>query len=119
VDVSAPAVGIYSAYYDLANTTGYAYMTGTSMASPFVTGLAGLVLSRKPQLHANQVTALIEQTSFDLGAKGKDLYFGHGRVDAYRALVAANDGIVPTPNDEDPNGGTQSHSVFLPAVSTD
>jgi type VII secretion-associated serine protease mycosin len=117
VDVSAPAVSIYSAYNDLAHTTGYAYMSGTSMASPFVAGLAGLVLSRKPQLHADQVTELIEQTTTDLGAKGKDVYYGHGRVDAYRALVAANDGVTPAPDDPD-DDDTKTHSIYLPVLST-
>jgi subtilisin family serine protease len=113
-------VSIYSAYHDLENSTGYAYMSGTSMASPFVAGLAGLVLSRKPQLHADQVVRLIEQSTTDLGTKGKDEYFGYGRVDAYRALVAANDGIAPTPDDPgDDNNGAKAHSVFLPIIEAD
>ena len=72
IDVSAPAVNIYSSYYDLVNTSGYAYMSGTSMASPFVSGLVGLILSRRPELTVDEVTDLLAKTAKDLGDPGRD-----------------------------------------------
>jgi subtilisin family serine protease len=115
IDVSAPAVNIYSSYYDLVNTSGYAYMSGTSMASPFVTGLVGLVLSRRPELTVDEVTDLLAKTAKDLGDPGRDPLYGFGRVDAHKALVAANDGIDPAVQDPD---GDVAHppAVYLPAV---
>ncbi len=115
IDVSAPAVNIYSSYYDLVNTSGYAYMSGTSMASPFVTGLVGLILSRRPELTVDEVTDLLVKTAKDLGDPGRDPLYGFGRVDAHQALVAANDGIDPAV--QDPDGGVaHPPAVYLPAV---
>jgi thermitase len=116
IDVSAPSVNIYSSYYDLVNTSGYAYMSGTSMASPFVTGLAGLILSRRPELTIAEVTDLITQTAKDLGDPGRDPLYGYGRIDAYRALVAVNDGIDPTLQDPADGDGTRPPALYLPAV---
>lgn len=111
VDVVAPGVNIYSAYHDLGNTTGYAYMTGTSMATPFVSGLAGLVLSRKPELTGAEVAEMITGHVVDLGATGKDKEYGHGRIDVYATMVAANDGVEP----RSPGGGAVAQ-LFMPMV---
>jgi len=104
IDVAAPGDGVYSTYHNFVTTGGYAYMTGTSMASPFVSGLAGLVISRKPDMAAADVAALITGNADDLGTAGKDAYFGYGRINAYRTMVAANDGVEPPPDDPDPYG---------------
>jgi len=64
---------------------GYDRYTGTSMSSPNVAGLAGL-LAR--QGRPNQVIrARIQRTAEDLGPKGKDANYGHGRIDAARATL--------------------------------
>ncbi len=124
VDVCAPAVSIYSTYYSLQDTSGYAYMSGTSMASPFVSGLAGLLLSRRPDLTVAELTDLLTSTAVDLGDPGKDKLFGYGRVDAYAALLAANDGVTPEPADpptdaptNPPSGGaTKGSDLYLPVI---
>lgn len=116
IDVSAPAVNIYSSYYDLVNTSGYAYMSGTSMASPFVSGLAALIRSRRPELTVEEVTNLIAETAKDLGDPGRDSLYGSGRVDAHQALVAANDGIDPALQDPADGGAGRPPAVYLPAV---
>ena len=67
---------------------GYGYMSGTSMATPHVAGLAALILSRNPTLTPDQVRAVIESTADDLGPTGKDIYYGDGRINAARALAA-------------------------------
>ena len=116
IDVAAPAVNIYSCYHDLVNTSGYAYMSGTSMASPFVTGLVGLILSRRPELTGDEVLNLMGNTAKDLGDPGRDAYYGFGRVDAHKALVAANDGIDPSLQDPADGGAVRPPAVYLPAV---
>ena len=59
VDVAAPGVGIYST----GKNNQYIYMGGTSMATPHVTGLAGLLYSINPNLSAEQVKQIIVNTS--------------------------------------------------------
>ncbi len=90
VSVSAPGLSIMSTY----RGGQYNYMSGTSMATPHVSGLAALILSRNPTLSNAQVRSIIESTADDLGDPGWDPYYGHGRINAGRALAA-----VPAPPD--------------------
>ncbi len=78
VDVAAPGASIYSTL----KSGGYGTMSGTSMATPHVAGLAGLLFSLNPQLTNAQVRELIEKNVDDLGATGWDPYFGNGRINA-------------------------------------
>lgn len=66
----------------------YEAVSGTSMASPHVAGLAALVKSAHPDWTAAQIRARIEATADDHGAPGFDPAFGHGRINARRALAA-------------------------------
>jgi subtilisin family serine protease len=84
VDVAAPGVNIYSTLPD--NT--YGWLSGTSMATAFVSGLAALLWSADGNLSATQVRTLIESKADDLGTPGKDVYFGYGRINAWRTLDA-------------------------------
>lgn len=82
VDVAAPGASVFSTFRG--NT--YRYMSGTSMATPHVAGLAALILSRNPELTPADVRQLIESTAVDLGPTGRDVYFGYGRMNAALAL---------------------------------
>jgi subtilisin family serine protease len=96
VDVAAPGSGVYSTLM----SGGYGSMSGTSMATPHVAGLAALLFSLNPRLTNAQVRALIETNTDDLGSAGWDPYFGSGRINARRALAAA----APPPLGEWPVG---------------
>ena len=61
---------------------GYGWKAGTSMASPHVAGVAGLVRDAMPGLSPKQVTSLLKRTADDVGSRQ---LFGHGVVDAYEA----------------------------------
>ena len=67
------------------------------MATPHVSGLAALILSRNPTLTPDQVRAIIESTAYDLGPVGPDIYFGAGRIDTGRALAATPPSDEPPP----------------------
>ncbi|HEY65348.1 MAG TPA: S8 family serine peptidase [Caldilineae bacterium] len=96
VSVSAPGLSVFSTYPEAQ----YSYMHGTSMATPHVSGLAALLLSYNPTLTNEQVRDLIESTADDLGAEGWDPYYGHGRINAARALAAAPPPPDPLPPPE-------------------
>ena len=63
---------------------------GTSMATPHVSGVAALVLSKKPTLSANQLESILLNNTNDLGAPGYDTSYGYGLVNALKAVNAAN-----------------------------
>lgn len=79
VDVTAPGVSIASTVPN----NGYAYMSGTSMASPHVAGLAALLAS---QGRSNtNIRAAIEQTADPIYGTGT--YFEHGVINSYEAVT--------------------------------
>lgn len=82
IDISAPGDDIYST---LPNNK-YGYMSGTSMATPVVSGTAALVLSKNPLLSATDVKNILIKSTKDLGTNGWDYLFGYGRIDAEKAL---------------------------------
>jgi subtilisin family serine protease len=92
IDVAAPGYAIFSTYSDMNNYyQGYTYMSGTSMASPFVAGLAGLLFSQNPERGANEVMHLIISTADQVGTSEQAAYFGQGRINVARALATASD----------------------------
>ncbi len=93
-DICAPGVNIKSC--DAFNTSGYTYMSGTSMATPGVAGVMALLLSKVPGLTPQAVDMVLETTSLDLGASGKDNVFGAGRIDAYEAAINLIEVFPPT-----------------------
>lgn len=94
IDVVAPGDSIASTYIG----GQYASLSGTSMASPHVAALAGLIRTLNPALTNIQVMEIMRQSANDLGDSGKDDYFGYGEIDAYRALTmaAAFEGTLQT-----------------------
>jgi len=60
--------------------------SGTSAACPVAAGVAALILSIEPNLTGDEVRHFLERSAKDLGAPGRDNYYGRGRVDARAAL---------------------------------
>jgi subtilisin family serine protease/flagellar hook assembly protein FlgD len=83
IDFAAPGMNIYSTI----SGSKYANMSGTSMASPIVSGVSALILSKNPFLSPSQVESILIKSSTDLGNRGWDYLYGYGRVDAYKALA--------------------------------
>jgi hypothetical protein len=86
IDLTAPGISIYSA-----TTPGNQYGTwsGTSFATPHVSGTAALVWSQAPGLSRDQVRNILTSTADDLGPPGFDNQYGWGRVDAEGAVLSA------------------------------
>jgi len=68
--------------------------SGTSMAAPFVAGVAALVVEEFPDLTPAQVRTRLTDTAKDLGPRGFDPDFGHGAVNPAGALGLS---ALPTP----------------------
>ncbi|MCX6421862.1 MAG: S8 family serine peptidase, partial [Actinobacteria bacterium] len=95
IDIAAPGTAIYSTL-----PSGYASWSGTSMATPYVSAAAALVLSRARALSlVVNVPDLLLSTADDLGPTGVDQDFGAGLVDPVGALDALGSGetTLPTP----------------------
>lgn len=85
VAVAAPGVGIWTT----SNDGSYRSASGTSFASPITAGVVALMMAAKPTLSSGQVESLLYSTALELGAAGRDIYFGYGRIDAAAAVRAA------------------------------
>ncbi|HEY9841260.1 MAG TPA: S8 family peptidase [Candidatus Obscuribacterales bacterium] len=104
VSVTAPGSDILSTFplnTNLIGQTEYGQISGTSMATPFVTGLAALIRSKYPTMPQVMVKQVLESSTDDKGKPGFDEEYGHGRVNVAKALTRAgelsNGGATGTP----------------------
>lgn len=84
VDVFAPGTDIYSTSKD----GKYCKMSGTSMAAPYVTGVAALMMSIRTSLKPEDLKHMINYTS-DMKSSLTDLCVSGGRLNAAKAVEAA------------------------------
>ncbi|MEI6410277.1 MAG: S8 family serine peptidase [Bacteroidota bacterium] len=95
ISVVAPGNYIYGLHYQ-SNTNYNTYWGGTSQAAPHVAGLAALLLAQNPNRNLSDVRSIIENTAEDKvgdpaeDVAGWDQYYGHGRINAFKALSAAS-----------------------------
>lgn len=102
VHVAAPGVNIYS------SITGGEYdsWSGTSMATPHVSGIAALVMSHEPNLSAIEVRNRIIATAKPMSSLRGRVRSG-GMADAYLALT----NVTAPPDENDPANWTNSAAV--------
>jgi thermitase len=98
VDVAAPGVRILSAVPGGGCIAPgcFQMMSGTSMASPFVAGVAALILREAPQLSSYQVKSIILASIDKVNSLGNKVATG-GRVNVYKAITSAI-AAASTPN---------------------
>ena len=81
-------------------TDDYAFMSGTSMATPHVAGVAALAWSLAPNATSEDIKLGLKMTGADLGDKFYDDRFGYGLIDALagaKYVAPAAFGLPPTP----------------------
>lgn len=66
----------------------YGLSSGTSMSAAFVSGVAALMILRKPDLTPPELRAALTGSARDLGPPGRDDQFGAGEADAFAAVSA-------------------------------
>ena len=103
VDVAAPGVNIYST----GRNNQCLYMSGTSMATPHVTGLAGLIYSVNPRLSAEQVKQIIVDTS---GGEGRTVT---DQLNATYGIINAKAAVECALETEGENAPTNDAAVFV------
>lgn len=101
VGVAAPGVDIASTYIDCQDDDGvqyvdncYVFESGTSMATPYVSAMAALLLERNPNLSPAALSAYITGTATDDGAPGRDISYGFGHINPDKALTQVIAGTV-------------------------
>ncbi|MCW8126382.1 S8 family peptidase [Microbulbifer halophilus] len=88
--------GVYSTYVNDSGSADYDSLQGTSMASPHAAAVFALMRDANPQLTPDDLDALLAngQLTQDKGDPGRDPVYGHGLLDAYKSVQAANKGAT-------------------------
>lgn len=107
----APGENIHSTYW--AGGSSYAVMNGTSMATPFASGAAAILLSEFPNLTPRQVAELLLETADDLGSPGVDNIYGHGLINLDRASNPVGQVIIPLSNNVGGAGAALASSSIV------
>jgi len=94
LDIVAPGDDIIS--YSLKYASPFAYWDGTSLSSPLVAGVVGLMLSVDSSISPDEVAEIIAGTADDLGAGGWDKEHGWGLLNAGEAVERASEGSAVT-----------------------
>jgi hypothetical protein len=91
-DVAAPGTNIVAANGFADPSTPWLAMTGTSMASPYVTGVVALMLDAEPTLTAAQIEGIIQRTAKPLPAASYEWAndAGFGRIDPIACVAEAH-----------------------------
>lgn len=110
-DVSAPGKDVTSAKAG----GGYWTISGTSMATPHVAGMAALLYQANPDLTVDQLREVIEGTTVDHGPAGKDNDWGTGQIDCMAALAIVVSGgkVAGTVKDSDGNPVTHAQVTIV------
>ena len=94
LDVSAPGVGILSTYPNGA----YAVLSGTSMATPIVSGVIALIQSygRKQgkKIGPNEIMKMLPEFTIDLGQAGHDSQYGYGMIHLSKLVEKFNENLI-------------------------
>lgn len=86
IEIAAPGEYIYSTipkmFDDDGQRDGYTWMSGTSMAAPFVTGILAQYKQQFPEKTNAELRKMLWEHAADLGNPGRDYWYGYGLVQA-------------------------------------
>jgi thermitase len=81
VEIAAPGVNVLSTW----NDGGYRVLSGTSMATPHVSGVVAVIRTKNPAFTAAQARSKLDASVDDKGAAGRDPQYGFGRANLAKA----------------------------------
>lgn len=90
LELVAPGEDVFSTYSGYVDGVwqDYAIMDGTSMAAPYVAGIAALYKQAYPEKSHKEIRILMQNSAIDLGKKGRDSDYGYGMVQAPHKFAA-------------------------------
>ena len=94
-DITAPGVNISAPF--TGSLFGYTRLSGTSAASPFVAGIAALMLEANPSLTPDEIKNTLIATCSHWGTSPPNVDYGYGLVNAYKAISVCTNGSVYNP----------------------
>jgi len=102
LDLVAPGERILTTYVKSVDSgdpgkPSYAFVSGTSLATPFVSGVAALILSTNSSITPEDIRTALHNGCDDLDSPGFDKYTGYGRVNAYKSILYANATSITIP----------------------
>lgn len=101
IDFSAPGIAIVSTYpTKYKDGSGYASMSGTSMAAPFVSAMAALYMEKYPDLSAMEIRNLLQENAIDLGEPGRDAKYGYGMIQPDMIEIQGKKSIISASTEE-------------------
>ncbi len=106
-EIAAPGNNVYSAR----NGGGYKRNSGTSMACPHTAGVIALMLEANPGLSIADIRRVLSVSSDDKGADGYDWTYGHGRINAMKAIEMVASGAQVLGNLTDKSGAPLAGTV--------
>lgn len=101
--------------------SGYSLYSGTSMATPHVSGVAALIWNRLPARSNSQVRQALTASALDLGAAGRDNSYGYGLLQAkaaYDLLATLPAGALPPPPSTPPPPTTGSKAAYTVSATS-
>lgn len=101
-DISAPGARVYSTYN--AHDRAYAFLSGTSMAAPVVSGVFALLWAACPHLSVDQACEAVYSTAHEIRSNPdrRALSGSHGCIDAYAAILYAKEHFPASSTKPDP-----------------
>jgi hypothetical protein len=115
VDIAAPGVNVRSTW-----TNGrYSSISGTSMATPHVSGVAALMKSHKPNATPQEMWNAMINTADNPNTNGRDNKYGHGIINTVAAMDALDGNAPPAPTPAPPQNCPAGKINFQFTLRTD
>lgn len=113
IALAAPGVSIWST----TNGNGYGSVHGTSFSSPITAGVIALMMAANPTMKNTSIEKALYSTAKDLGTKGRDPYYGYGRVNAAAAVKAVATSTTSTTSTAETDESLATADTEAPTVS--